>query len=465
MRKSGDSRALELACHRVRETGPLAALAEAGESIQDTSWRRTTALANLKLWKIAGDLLSPRSASRAGAFALASASDQPPVAMTRLNPTFVVALPSLDALTTLIWAADDELSYSIIGHLSSLPPDVDEVLVGPLTRLVRFYGSGRLDDNQRAALRRVADTSKSKQLVASAREVLWEAGDIESRDRLVEQARAGDFHSLSALKDMSALDIDGGRAILAIVEPRVRKIVDDAHHNTWSGYEFNYMALLALVNIQFPDEAQWDLLLDALRDHRLAANDKWGACEVLLHHAAEARANVAEVLSQSGDEFERGVSFGPLTPDRPLKVVVEHLRIAMGTYDEEERQRREVSLAIGDDKSRRELATILRSEASSVLAGTLAALAADHNSDVRGEAIAAATNRIVTGLGSIVERRVVASVGDADGISVPSGFLRGISGAEGSVDPDIFKVLEQLAAHPSAIVRRGAASHRERLSK
>jgi Domain of unknown function (DUF4365) len=135
LRRSGDATSLDLAARRLWAVGPLGPLAEAARRIQPSSWTHTTARANLALWQHAGDLLDEATATGAARDCLEVLTDGSAF-IARTTPSFLVIPYTLDALSGLLDAADDQLHRDLARFISGVSPSTSETGNSPASALV-----------------------------------------------------------------------------------------------------------------------------------------------------------------------------------------------------------------------------------------------------------------------------------------------------------------------------------------
>jgi hypothetical protein len=373
----------------------------------------------------------------------------------------LVQVAAIEALSRLVYSASTGKTESVVNAVAALGPEVEPILEGNVAAIVE--GLRGLGASERSLLNQVAHQSRSPRIAAAIFSRLASEGDESARLQLVRRARDGDLAAFGELSDANVLTDSAANDLRARWRPLVAGIVEDARNNKWGWGGYDIVGALAVIDVHYPETADWSLLLDALFEPKVSAANKLHACRAL---AAFGDRLPDEVASELAANLER-IAQTPAIPELfqspiELQAVVEQLGIVVGAYPPEQADARIARLLMGPPEHRAEAARALASGRFESLNASLAALAADPSVAVRAAAGTAAAQRLSTGTNGRVERQVATQLAKADGSRVPLAVLSGVR-SDAAGDDGLQRISSDLRDHPSGVVRAAAASAKARL--
>jgi hypothetical protein len=455
LRRSGDAASLDLAATHLWQLGPVEAVADAVNRIPSPdSWTHTTTKANLEFWEAAGDLLTRESATEAALWCIRLLGGDRDSFVKRARPTFIIELLVADALVSLLTGAEPKAHEKAAQLLSGLGRTIPEVLQPPLSRIAGVLSLDEVSGGSLGGLRdfAVQDHSRVGSAILGA---LADHGDGQARNEVVDRAAAGDLHALAAMGAITALGEDAAAGLIAKFEDMVRDTIDQAARSIYPGWVFDGGRGLALFNVWFPSVARWDPLLALLRDRRVAAEHKRGACEAIVTLADRIPAAVRTQLAVLLDDlkgtklsaFPGGVDLGGL----PVAVAV-----AVGVLDGPEANRAVAQLAGGTAQERRDVVNLLGRGWCTPMRPILASLATDESVDVRVASAHSIGSLAANDPGDAVLVALADSLSEDRGVLVPRALITGIGRAELDISDTLRNLVERLQYHPAATVRLAA---------
>jgi hypothetical protein len=451
LRRSGDAASLRLASAHLRRTGPVEAVLTAVGRVTNENWTHTNAKANFDLLSTAGDLVDEKQADRLIEWlGDLVRNDEKFVELTR--PTFMVSLSVWDAIVGLLPSAGRQAHLLVAELLVAQSTPVLDVLVSPLTSLVRELDVGALPSETGEALLAWGAAERSR-VGSTLLGELAELGLDGARSEVMRRATDGDLDALSAMGDITVLTVNQARSLIEKFEEMVNRTIDQADRHAYAFGGFDAGHGLALFNLWFQEVASWDSLVALLVNPHVASEHKRGACEVILNLAdrvpGEIRVRLAQDLDLIGLTEDRDLPGG-----RTMGGIAQALGIAFEEATGPAADTELVQLALGSTQERSDAAALLGRGSCKSMRPILASLIADERSQVRNAA-AQAVGRITAtepeSLNLELARRLVAD----EGVGMPTAFMIGLSRGTGLSDP-VVEMLRELSEHSSARVRRVA---------
>lgn len=454
LRRSGDKESLKLAYQHLRQSGPLVGLAHAVESIGIDNWTSTTVLANLEALSIAGDLAESTMAEGWINY-LVGVLEDPSNFEARFRPTFVTALPIVEAIAGLLPASGAAGRRRAYEFIAAFEEEVDDILVRPIARWFKEARSDDLTDDLRDQFRELG-TTDHRALGSSVLGYLAAQGDEQAKQEVHDRAVASDLDALSAMGDITAFDSPVAESLLASFVDRVIKKVDNADGNHWGLGGVDAGRAVAMFNLWFPDISQWDPLLRLLEHPHVTTEDKRGALELVITLQARLPSEVRERLAASIEAIGAAEAVADVG-GRPISGLVACLGIVTGAIAEEDVQATVAKLAMGSEQDRIDAAGLLGDGWCPSGRALLASFAADPRPTVR-RAAAYAVGRLVSEDPDPLTVELVRVLAADTGAVIPPALLVGCSRSDKKSERGS-EVATGLRTHPSARVRRLALEY------
>jgi hypothetical protein len=461
LRRSGDAASLELAASHLWKVGPAGAVAAAVSRIPaPESWTHTTAMANFELWKVAGDLAAPSGATKAALWSLGVLRGESTAFVERVRPTFILKLPAAGALASLLTAAEPEV-HEAAAQLLCGPGEVPDYLSSSFSQVARSLDLDKVSPEGVRSLVEFGATDHGD-IGSAVLGALADHGDERAKREVVARASAGELGALAAMGSITALEEAGATRLVGKFEDMVRTTVEDANRSTYGFGVFDGGRGLALFNLWFPSIARWEALLALLRDRRVAAEHKRGACEVIVASVDRLPADVRAQLALLIDDLKATQSLG-VPGGRGMGGLPVSIAVAIGVLDAAEADRAAVRLAGGTVHERRDVAELLGRGWCKALRPLLASLAADEQVEVRVDSAHWIGRLASTDPEDEIMAGLAQSLSEDRGVLVPRALITGI-GRGGQNTPERFGALvNRLLLHPAATVRHTARRVAQRI--
>lgn len=463
LRQCGDTSALALAGRRVLRHGPLDALERPLTAVDRSSWSDTTIATNLQLWELCGDALHPAAAAKATQRCLECVSDEPPAFIARQSRPGGHDKLVLGALSTLLLATDKDVHADVLAMILTSFDRLAELS----SRSVLYSAIDNLQfheiesDQVHRLVDKVAGV-KDRELRASLLRILLEEGSDVARELLLDEAEHADSNALAALTPLTIMSADGARRCISMCTDRVEAIVRNAAESHHTASTFDSGKALAVLNLAFPEFANWDVLWALLSDSRVLVDDKAGACHRLAGLADRLPPKQREDLAQLLDQIVSRPDL-PTFPGRQPSSgdgLAFRLGLSIGAFDSARIHQRLAELAMGSASDRRELATAMGAMDDPAICACLALLTVDGDRLVRSAAIAATAWRVARQVADGSEWFVMSRHATGDGVLGPIAVLRGLSGHVTADDHRFDALLNDLANHRMGRVRRAVVDVR-----
>lgn len=451
LRRSGDAASVKLAVTHLWQLGPAEAVADAVNRIPGPeSWTHTTAKANFDFWKAAGDLVAPDTATESALWCIGLLLGDSKAFVERVRPTFILKLPAADALASLLVAAEPEAHEAATQLLTGLGA-IPEVLAFSFSEVAGALDLDRVSSEGVRSLREFG-TRDHGQVGSAVLGALADYGDESAKSEVVARTSAGELEALAAMGSITVLEEAGAERLVSKFEGMVRNTVDEAKRSTYGFGGFDGGYGLALFNLWFPSIARWDALLALLRDRRVAAEHKCGACEAIVAFADRLPEDVRRQLAAATDDI-KATQVRDMPGGREMGGLPVSLAVAIGILDGSEANRAVAQLAGGTIQERRDVANLLGRGWCKAMRPLLASLVADERVEVRVAAAHWIGRLAAKDPEDEVVVALVESLSEDRGVVVSRALITGI-GREGRNTPEQLRALvNRLVVHPAAAVR------------
>jgi len=450
LRRSGDHQSLRRAVGHLHQVGPLGAVAHAASKIPLDGWTHTSACANFEMLAHAGDLLDETVASQLITWSLNLADGYPADFIRRVRPDFNVQWYALQAVRGLLAAGSPQAHCDTVQYIAARSPAPQEVNLG-LRGAVGFLCFEHLADVQREALWGFAQRDPG---LLGAEVLAWLAsnGSTKARSELAGRAVSGDRYALEAIGDTKWLDTAAAGPLIDLLDTRTRRIVQAARSGAHT--PDNCGAILARLNLCFPDIARWDPVIALLFEPRATADDKRNVCSLIVGLPQPLPQQVRTTLA---DNIE---NVGAASPGFALDAGVGGARVALaiavGALDGDEADTAAATLAFGSAREREDVAHLFGSGYCPLQQPILAALINDQHARVRARA-AHAIGRLANIGPTKPTSQLARAIADRDGTLLVTWLLLGLSIRDAPLSDIGTEIAQQLSQHRSGRVRQLAA--------
>ncbi|MDQ0102974.1 hypothetical protein J2T10_002631 [Paenarthrobacter nicotinovorans] len=455
LRLGGDHKAMPHAVRRVVLEGPAQAARLAAEMVPLEHLTRTTLRSSMELLKAAADVLSPKTADETARWCIHYLSD-----LQSFNesyaPAFYVPTELLKLLAKVVPSLSETGAHMLLDWLTTLPEQVDQLTAQGYASVIRAVGikTWRQGDIEKLAARRAGD----HMALIGAIDKLRATFDADYRASLVEDIAKGDHDALDKYGDVSALPSAAVQGMLQSLAKEVRHITDLA-----GGLVFNdggySPRTLALLNLWFPEQAEWDPLLEFLEEPRVSKDDLSGCLTLLgrtrLPITADKErlaAALRRLMTEKGGEGEwlfgewtdvRGVAAEALSAVAPDALAEEDIWALMrGSLE----QQFSAALILGTRGKPDEL-------------GLLVALSVSPDTSVKAAVANCLAGWISKGIARSRSSALLNAMLDNAGTELPRAVVGSAKGAPD--DEGVLQIVERYSHHISASVRRSIQAIQE----
>nr|WP_246222597.1 DUF4365 domain-containing protein [Phytoactinopolyspora limicola] len=450
LRWAGDAKALARAVTRIVADGPAAAVTAAASDIDLERSTRTTAPTNLALLGHGGDVLDEAAADRSIDWVMATLKT-PESFVERTSPTYRVELKLIDTLAGIVLAASPAARSAVVEFLVALSGQ-DQSCATSWARVVgalpddAWNGSTAVLAGQKAPIHH--DELRRPLLGIAARH------DAAARQVLMVEAQQGSWHALTEIADLGVLRADAAANLVTEMASRVNRRISSAEKHSYELGMIDAGAGLALLNVTYPDVADWEPLLNLLAHPDVASADKRQPMWILAHHAeeiaAQIRPRLASIAATSASN-ESGV-ISPFGNSAGSRGPAWELALVLGAFDEQTIGPAVVSLLSGDTSDRSWVPHLLRRIPGPEAAAILVGLLQDPYPEVRGPAAAILAELVATGQRSNLAVEGLQHCMQDTGTRVALGIASTLSRLEAPTST-FSGILHNLRKHPSAKVR------------
>lgn len=450
LRLSGDSESTGRAVRLIIRRGPIMAARTAASTVDLSRSTRTTASADIELLTAAGDVLEPAQADKICEWALAMLQE-PQSYLERTRPTFPVLDKIIGLLKAMVGTLSETAIRNVVDYFLDRPPITDNGTAQILARLIHAIPVSvwHEDDRRRAANRAEGDAVYLREaFLAVAAPVV-----AESREQILQRARAGDLIVFDAIDDVRTLPSDAVKAL----NDRLCVAIDDLIENTTNGvYDvggFDLGHALALLGVWHPSSGRWDCIEALLTAPRVLPQQLSGVLRILAIRGATlphpTRTQLAEAVSALRERepmplFGDNEDIRGIAAEASAALADESLRISLIR-----------ELLGGDTILRASCARIIERFGDRAESEFLLALSGDENEVVRDEALRGLSALVNAERASEVVVSILSKVLKSGGRPSAMAVVSGLTMP--SRVPAVAQLLAIAAQHPSACIRKIAS--------
>jgi HEAT repeat protein len=450
LRLSGDSKSTARATRHIVRKGPIMAARIATSDVNLSHSTRTTAAADIELLTAGGDVLEQAHADEICTWALVMLQD-PKGYLERTRPTFRVLYKIIDLLKSMVWALSEDALHNVIDYFLDQPPITDDGTAQTLAPLIHAIPvtAWREDDRRRAATRADRDAAYLREafLKVAAPAI------VESREQVLQRARAGELVIFEAIDDVRTLPSDAVNALADRLCNVIDSLIDDAAKGAYSIGGLDPGHALALLGIWHPSSGKWDRIKALLTDPAVQPQQQSGVLKVLADRGETLtdpiKTQLFEAVSALRNRDPVQTFFGG---DKDIRGLAAEAFAAL--VNETSREPLIRDLLGGNAVHRAASARIIERFGDKAESELLLALAGDTNETVRNAALKGLSKRaneecasqgVVTILSEVLE-----SGGRRSAAAVVSRLHKS------SDSPAVSQLLAIAAQHPSAQIRKAA---------
>lgn len=451
LRLSGDSKSTGRATRHIVHSGPTMAARIAASSVDLSRSTRTTALADIELLTAAGDVLEPARADEICAWALAMLQE-PQAYLERARPTFIVLYKIIDLLKAMVWTLSEDALHNVIDYFLDQPPVTDDGTAQTLARLIHTIPASawRESDRQRAANRCDGDASYLREafLRVAAPAV------VESREQILQQARAGELIAFEAIDDVRTLPSNAVNALTDRLCGVIDNLIDDAAKGAYSFGGLDPGEALTLLGVWHPSSGRWDRIEALLTAPSVRPQQQSGALQVLAIHGAMLADPIKKQLVEAVSALRNREPVRTFfDDDEDIRGLAAEARAAL--TDEVVRESLIRELLGGDTVHRAASVRIIERFGDKADSELLLALAGDSNETVRDAALRGLSRLVVADRASEGVTTILSQVLASGGRGSAAAVLSGLQTPSGG--PAASQLLTIGAQHASAQIRNIAS--------
>lgn len=450
LRHSGDSRSTRRATRHIVRTGPTKAARIAASSVDLSRSTRTTALADIELLTSAGDVLEPERADEICAWALATLRE-PQRYVERTRPTFNFFYKIIDLLKAMVCTLSEDALHNVIDYFLNQPPVTDDGTAQTLARLIhRIPASAwREGDRQRAANRSDGDASYLREAFLKVAAPAVE----ESRERVLQRARAGDLLIFEAIDDVRTLPSDAVNALTDRLCSNIGRLIEEAARGSYGLGGLDYGEALALLGVWHPSSGRWDQIESLLTTPGVSGQQQSGTLLVLAVHGATLADSIKTQLVEAVSALRnRKPVRTPFDDDEDIRSLASEALAAL--VDEGPRERLIRDLIGGDSDHRAAGARIIERFGDKADSELLLALAGDANENVRNAALRGLSRLVVGDRATAGVMNILTQVLSSGGRQSAAAVVSGLQTP--SRKPAVSQLLTIATQHASAQIRKAA---------
>ncbi len=403
LRRAGDDQSLVKALQRIVKDGPSEAARIAAREIVLDASTRTTAKANLRFLEHAGDVLEPAVAAEAVRWLLATLTN-PTAFQTRTSTAHLLDFRFVETLAGVVGAAGHNAQRDVIEFVLGLPSQTDQVnATAWATLLDRLPEAAWTNEDADRLVER--SSTDGFPLAGTLLGLASSLGSEDARARLVAEMADGSFDALTNAGDVRQLDASVVSKQIGVLGSSLKKAIADARNGT-HGIGGDTGRTLVLLNLWHPTLADWNVVLELLRENAVAIEQKRGALILMAQMVDRIPLAIRDDLATTTLELARYngpvVSFlGSHEMDARAEAAL--LATALGAFDPDEAAQTTLALLEGRRADRFWAATIAGRGDHPLYPGLLLALCTDSDPDVRSAACAGLVRAASTDLNPLIE--------------------------------------------------------------
>lgn len=294
LRWAGDDKALEKATRRVVLEGPALAAREVARTINLARSTRTSVRCDIAFLKRAADVLDTETADRTVSWALQTIKNPHPFS-ERYQLTFAVWYDVMELLAATVPAASLDACRNVIEHLLAIPPEEDHHRALLYARVLEAINPSAWSNHDMEML--VARPAGDHEELKESIDHLLAQHDETTRERLIEQLRAGSLQPLNSLPDVRGLDAETVEPIIQVLREKLSQQREEASRGGYGIGGRDLGRTLTLLNMWHPEVADWKPIIELLADPLSAAHHLGGTLSVLSWNPTEVPAHIAEAIT------------------------------------------------------------------------------------------------------------------------------------------------------------------------
>lgn len=451
LRVAGDENSIKLAVAHLLRVGPASAVTAPANGIDLDASTRTTLLADIEFITAAADVLSDDDLARHMRWALRTLAD-PTQLSQRLQPSFVIPVYVLGMLAGLAPVLPDADLREVIDHLTGLAPQTDgAAATGYAAVITSIPPTAWTSEDLEKLKSRTGDDFALQQAIAG----LLGRTDPQIRAGLLTLIAQGDLAALQAHGDLTDLPDDTVAALVASLRDKIGEQITGLNRGESPSPPPNLAGTLALVNVEQPDHADWQPVLDLLGTPTAfteAVERPLLTLRMLRTRVPDAAAQQLRPLIHALTTATHHERF-PGQPDVRGSAAATLAAIAPQTVSDADMW----ILMSGDAGRRAAAAQVIAGRERPEQLDALATLAFDHDPKVRAQAIGGLTYWITQDVVADRVLGVLTRILDNPGTEAARIVARTLDGKQSTTYTT--QLADMLREHPSAYVRSVSTQH------
>jgi len=449
---AGSKDDVKLAANRLLDIGPVGALVNVARGIDLRRSTRDSLHSDVELLGLAGKVLPEGMANRAARMLLAELAS-PERRIRRLRPSNPRYEEPLSlALARLFVACSAEVQAEIRLWVCMLPPVDDELIARNYASLVGNVPDREWSDAELQLLHARPDGDCD--VLANALEQLFASRDTKLRASLLDRIERGDMAALSSWGDVTDLPARAAAGMTQSAAREVRDKIEEARKGKYSyGSSHDALHTLILMNVWHPASADWGACIEALAEDRSALKHLAAGIDLLIRIAQRVpdavRAKLrtpleclaarppgrAQSISFFGNTDLRGEALLLLTLLSPEDTAEDALiQLLHGTSEQ-------IQAGVQLIAMRREPSQL----------GVLVALSRQADLEIRAAVAGALAEWVSHDVARKQSHRLLTDLVNEPGVKLATHVSRALFQGGRSAGAEV--IAEELASHPSAVVR------------
>lgn len=449
---AGSKNDVKLAVDRLLDIGPVAALVNVAKRVDLRRSTRDSLYADVELLGLAGKVLPVAVADRAARMLLdeLASPDRRIRRLSPLSPRYEE--PLARALSRIFVACSADVQADIRSWVCGLPPVDDELTAREYAVLVRNIHDLDWTDLELQALRDrpVGDAT----VLANAVERLLASRDPVVRAGLVDRITQGDTSALASWGNVTDLPSASAAGMTQSAAKAVRSNIDSARKGMFGfGSSNDALHTLVLMNVWHPASADWDACIEALSEARSAPEHLASGIDLMIRLVQrvpdevrdELRAPLERLSMQEPDQAHGMGFFGrvDLRGDALLLLTL--------ISSDEVSDDAVVELLHGTSQQIQAGIQLIAMRRDPSQLGALAALSTHSELEIRAAVASALAEWVALDVVGEHSHRVLARLVKEPGVELATHVSRALFENSKSAGAEV--LAEELASHPSAVVR------------
>ncbi len=446
---------VKLAVNRLLDIGPVGALVNVAKGVDLRRSTRDSLHSDVELLGLAGKVLPVAVADRAARMLLAELA-RPGRRIQRLRPSNPrYEEPLALALARVYVACSAEVQAEIRSWICALPPIDDELIARNYAQLVRNVHDLDWSDAERP--------DGDATVLANAVEQLLASRDPAVRASLIDRIAQGDMSALASWGNVTDLPDRAAAGMTQSAAGAVRSVIDSARKGMYGfGSSNDALHTLVLMNVWHPASADWDACIEALSEDRSASEHLASGIRLLIRLAHRIPEEVRDKLhaplgrlaTQAPDPAHGMGFFGrvDLRGDALLLLTL--------ISPDEASDDAVVELLHGTSQQIQAGIQLIAKRREPNLLAALAALTTHSDIEVRAAVAGALGEWVTRDIASQQSHRLLTRLVNEPGVELATHVTRALFQTGRSAGAEV--LADELASHPSAVVRAHVAELRRR---